>query len=144
MSDGFLGVLLGGLIAILSSIVPLFIKLNYDHWRRNYEKKEEIYLQALNIIGKYQSEIPRHIPDNFSIPYELTEQTNKMYAFMIFLNKKEIHENFMHLTADILSSKLNPDKENDKVIYKKIEDFADLLNSDLRKEKIFSFKTFKK
>ena len=134
MSEGLIGVLIGGIIALLSSIIPLYVKINHERSKRNYEKKEEIYIQALDIVGKYSAEIPEYINEHYRLDIELSKETNRMYSLMMFYSTSEIHEKFINLVADILELKSNTGKNSGKEIFKKIEIFKDLLKSDLGKK----------
>lgn len=135
MSEGLIGVLIGSLIALFSSVIPIYVKINHEKSKRNYEKKVEIYIQALDIIGKYSAEIPRHINDSYPINPELMKETNRMYSLMMFYSTSEIHKKFTYLVANILESKLSTEKYSDKEMLRKIDNFKDLLKSDLGKKK---------
>jgi hypothetical protein len=144
MNDILVGTLIGGSIAFLSSIVPLFITLNYDQRKRNYERKESVYLQVINVITKYRTELPNSSNDKVSVSHELAREYNETYSLMIIHSTDKIHQAFSDLIADIISSKKISDEHELENINKKMNTFNALLISDLENENKFMLKMCRK
>lgn len=142
MNQGLLGVIIGGFVGLLSGVVTQSIKLNYDQKKINYAKKEDTYLQVLDIITEYRTELSKSTNDKVWVPHEMSRKVNRMYSLMIIHSTDEIHDEFVDLIADIIASNTisyveKADSINDKVTF-----FNEMLISDLEKTRQSGFARF--
>lgn len=131
MNDTILGVIYGGIIGIITALIGLIglnIELKNNRKESIKEKKEKIYLRAIELITRYRA---RNFPlGSYLKEDEVMDELWSVSAALKIYGTKEIYDQLIDTMSESRKIQKGDDISNEKVRDME-KDFIDMALNDL-------------
>lgn len=131
MNDSILGVIVGGIIGIAGSMFSYFLERKDKKKNFIFNKKENTYLRAIDIMTRFYTEIPNSVlDDKVYIAENLKVELNSLKSIMTIYAEEEIYDYFLDTIAEIVESKM-PNKTKDNKASEMMRNLNRMILQDL-------------